>query len=243
MTELDPGIAAMLRREGARVHVPAEAATRVAARLSSSIGAGGSGGTGGSAGAGAGPIALKLAPFLITFVVGAGVGGVVVAAVRTDSVAPATRVASAPSTSASPAAREVPSAAPSSSMATISVDALPSARVLPPTTTASAARATPFADAGVSDVREDTFVAERRVLDTARSALARGDHAGALQALDEHARTYAKGRLEEEREALLVRTLADSGKLEEASARAARFRSRWPNSVLRPAVEAATGDP
>jgi hypothetical protein len=82
-------------------------------------------------------------------------------------------------------------------------------------------------------------VAERRLLDTARSALARGDYDAALQSLAEHSKKYPAGSLAVEREAIAIRALAESSRMDQARARAARFRARWPRSLLLPAVEAA----
>jgi RNA polymerase sigma-70 factor (ECF subfamily) len=234
MPELDPEIAAMLRREGARVEVPAEAAARVGARVGASIGAVAAPVPGGGAAAAASATA-KLLPFVITFVVGAGVGGGVVALVRSPADAPrAVTSVAASNTGVPPAAvAAVPSVAPSASIASVSVDALPAARIAASSTSASSRTL------GADAAAEDTFVAERKLLDVARAALARGDHTGATRTLDEHVTTYPNGRLVEEREALRIRTLADSGRIDEARAVADRFRARFPHSVLLPAVDAA----
>jgi hypothetical protein len=217
MTELDPEIAQMLRREGARVDdVPADAAARLAERLALSMAAAPAAA---AAAGGAAAFASKVLPFVITLVVGAGIGAFVVDAVKTSKPTIVYVDRSTPSAVSSPAA---PAATPS--MATVSVDTLPSAAAAP-----SSARVAP----------EDTLIAERKVLDAARKALGSGDHAAAMRALDEHTKVHANGRLVEEREALRVRTLADSGRLDEARTVATRFRARWPESVLLPAVEAA----
>jgi hypothetical protein len=82
--------------------------------------------------------------------------------------------------------------------------------------------------------------AERGLLDVARAALVRGDTSAALEALDQHARTFAHALLAEERDALYVQALARAGRYEEARARAEAFRRTSPTSLLLPAVEAAT---
>jgi len=115
-------------------------------------------------------------------------------------------------------------------MVSVGVETLPSAVAVAPR-------------AGATDAGEDAFVVERKMLDGARGALARGEHAEAMRGLEEHAKKFANGRLVEEREALRVRTLADSGRRDEALAAAAGFRTRWPGSVLLPAVEAAVAAP
>lgn len=83
----------------------------------------------------------------------------------------------------------------------------------------------------------DTLKEERAIIEEARSKLASGDVATALQRLDEHARRYAKARLAEEREALAIQALVNVQRYDEARTRAASFRDRWPSSVYLPAVE------
>ena len=77
------------------------------------------------------------------------------------------------------------------------------------------------------------------MLDRARSALARGDDASALLALQEHEQLFPAGRLREEREATLIQVLVLRGELAEARQRAAAFRTMHPRSMLLPAVETA----
>jgi hypothetical protein len=82
---------------------------------------------------------------------------------------------------------------------------------------------------------------ERALIERARMAGARGDTASELEALDRHARDFPAGRLTEDREALAVQALVVSGRIEEARARAVRFRARFPSSVFLAAVNAAVG--
>ena len=77
---------------------------------------------------------------------------------------------------------------------------------------------------------------ELSLMGQARAAVARGDYAGALTPIAEHARRFKAGRLAEEREALLVKSLAGLGRREEARRAASAFRVRFPRSVLLPAV-------
>ena len=84
--------------------------------------------------------------------------------------------------------------------------------------------------------RADAARAELRLLRQARAAVAREDYAAALPPIAEHARQFKDGRLTEEREALRVKTLAGLGRSEEARRAAAAFRTRFPRSVLLPAV-------
>jgi hypothetical protein len=81
--------------------------------------------------------------------------------------------------------------------------------------------------------------AERAVLDTARSALGRGDGAEALRSVEEHAARFPRGVLAEEREAMGIQALRLLHRDDEASARLHRFRARFPASLMRPALEAA----
>ncbi len=96
------------------------------------------------------------------------------------------------------------------------------------------------ADAGppTQAPRRDTdLAAERALLELARAALGRGDVAGALVTIEQHARDFAHGRLEEEREVLAVQALVQAGRLEEAKQRQAAFRGRFPDSLMLPVVE------
>jgi hypothetical protein len=86
---------------------------------------------------------------------------------------------------------------------------------------------------------ESDLKAERLLLDKARAALGRGDDNEALAIIDAHGQKFQRGRLAEEREALAVKALVNTGRVEEARQRGARFRSRYPQSVLLPAVENA----
>ena len=92
-----------------------------------------------------------------------------------------------------------------------------------------------------SESRGAPLAAERALLDGARAAFGRGDGEEALAALSKHEKLYPKGQLAEEREALAVRALVLTQRFEEARARGARFRKRYPASVMLPAVEAALG--
>jgi hypothetical protein len=147
--------------------------------------------------------------------------------------------------------------APSPSAPTVIASAVTTAPPLrpPPLATASAARAEPAPSASASAAPralaerpgsstsaraggEGTLEAERAVLDVGRTALGRGDGANALRAIDEHARTFPRGALAEEREAMAIQALRLLGRDAEARARLDRFRGRFPTSLIRPALEA-----
>jgi len=101
-------------------------------------------------------------------------------------------------------------------------------------TSASLAMPSPTA----SDANSSLAI-ERRLLDEARQALARGEPQAGLAPLDRHAKRFPKGVLTEEREALAVRLLAALGQNDAATARAENFHRRFPNSLFTPAVDNA----
>jgi hypothetical protein len=74
--------------------------------------------------------------------------------------------------------------------------------------------------------------AELRLLERARSAVARNDFGAAWSALSAHGRQFPHGRLSEEREALKVSALLGLGRRDEARRVATDFRNRFPQSVL-----------
>jgi hypothetical protein len=114
----------------------------------------------------------------------------------------------------------------------------------PPELAASVTSKQPSAQPSVSSTAgastsDTTLAAERSLLEIARTALARGDSASALDALGRHQAQFPKGQLSEEREALYVQALSMAGRSAEAKQRADRFRKTWPGSMLLPVVEAA----
>jgi hypothetical protein len=88
---------------------------------------------------------------------------------------------------------------------------------------------------------ESDVKAERALLDRARAAFARGEAMGALALLDAHTHGFPAGRLTEEREALAVKALVAAERFEDARLRGARFRARFPASLLLPTVDNALG--
>ncbi len=83
------------------------------------------------------------------------------------------------------------------------------------------------------------LAAESAILDVARTAIARGEADHAIAAVDRHASAFPHGMLREEREALGVKALVLAGRGEEARARAARFRTNYPDSLFLPALESS----
>lgn len=103
------------------------------------------------------------------------------------------------------------------------------------------------ADAGVAggdeagSGRDRDLADENALVSRAQAALARGRTSEALAATTEHQRRFPRGEFVEEREALAIQALARSGNLPAATARAERFRTRYPRSMLLRAVNAAVG--
>ncbi|MEQ9501864.1 MAG: tetratricopeptide repeat protein, partial [Deltaproteobacteria bacterium] len=91
--------------------------------------------------------------------------------------------------------------------------------------------------------RADTTARERALLERARTALGRSQPEEALAALREHRTRFKRGRLREERAALVVAALSQLGRHDEAAAAARRFLRRYPNSLFGPMVEAAMAPP
>jgi outer membrane protein assembly factor BamD (BamD/ComL family) len=88
---------------------------------------------------------------------------------------------------------------------------------------------------------DDGLASERSLLEIARSAIGRGQVEGALEALGRHARKFPNGLLVEEREGLTVQALVVARQFDEARARGARFKERYPRSLFSPLVEQALG--
>lgn len=115
----------------------------------------------------------------------------------------------------------------------VSAPAAPSPAAAPPPSLATAkpsATAKPVSDA-----------AERVLIEKIHSALGHGDPAGALSAVAEHEKQFPSGSHADEREALAVQALSRQGRMDEARARADRFRKRFPGSFFRSIVDSAVG--
>jgi len=99
-----------------------------------------------------------------------------------------------------------------------------------------APRPAPAPRPGVAE-RDVPLARERALLELARTALSRSKLDEANEALARHEREFPQGTLVEEREALAIQALWLQGKPALAKQRAARFRSRYPDSVLLPSIE------
>jgi len=114
----------------------------------------------------------------------------------------------------------------------------PSAPLLPAAQPAPAPRAQRAARATLA---QESYAAELRLLQRARSEYAAHDFSGALGLVAEHGHRFPNGRLTEEREALRVRSLAGAGRHHEARLAFAAFARRFPRSVLLSRLEEAAG--
>jgi hypothetical protein len=82
---------------------------------------------------------------------------------------------------------------------------------------------------------------EVHLLEDADSALRRGDGAGALAKLNEHASKFPGGALRQEREGMTVVALCQAGRQAEGRAAAERFLTRSSKSALASRIRAACG--
>lgn len=220
---IDASLGAVFADERQRDRAPAGSRERVFDRLAASIGGSGGGGPGGGGGATLTALGqrLRLLSTVAALLAGGVIGGVVVATMRPPRVIYVERVASP---AASPSAGAT---APSAEPASIAFSASP------------AAASAPIAVVASSGDRDVALAKERAILDVARTALGRNDGAHALEAVERHAREFPRGQMTEEREAIAVQALVKLGRKDEAAARGARFRRRYPDSVLIPVIDAA----
>jgi hypothetical protein len=91
-------------------------------------------------------------------------------------------------------------------------------------------------------VPADTLSEELALLDQARHALAKRDHAGALARLDEHTRRFPRRRLSSEATVLRIETLVKSGDTARATTLGKDFLARQPNGPYAKRVSSLIGD-
>lgn len=109
----------------------------------------------------------------------------------------------------------------------------PSSSAVPSIVSTAATTLAPASPSGASSADE------RNLIDAMRTALKSGDSAGALGFVAAHEKRFPSGAFTEEREAYAVQALSRSGRVAEAKARGARFRKRYPSSLLLPLVDQA----
>ena len=250
---LDPELQALLDDERQAPGAPAAARQRVASRLSISVAAGLSGAAGVSGAASqtsahALPAAGAKAVFawkwmalgLSSVAVVAGAAGVWRALQPRPAIVGTS--ASAPSAAAPPA----PLAAPVAVVAALDPVSAPTVPVGPaptgvPRVVAGAAPAAAQAatEEPAAHHRHADVSAEHSLVEGARAALQRNDVASALRLCARHGQLFPRGSLVEERDSVVILALGAAHRAKEATARAARFRARYPGSLFLPAVEAA----
>ncbi len=200
---LPAAIARLLQEERAVPAPSPEIAARVFRRVGQTVAATTAAGAGGS-------LLTSAKTYLLAAVVAVGVGTVAARASRPPApVSPAPVPVSAPAPSLTPAP---PLAAP-----------------LPLPVAPAASSRTPAPPRAAAD---DDLGAEGLLLLAARRSLAAGDHRRALARLRAHARRWPHGALEQEREILVIQTLAGQGADAAARGRATRFLQRFPDSIL-----------
>jgi hypothetical protein len=153
---------------------------------------------------------------------------------------PAASLAPAPAVPLAANPRNVP-IAPSAPENTVPepVVAEPAGSAQPSSTASFAPPAAPPAQAPSPAPAERASVlqAESEFLRTARRALRSGDYRSALAILNQSRARFPNAILSQEREALSIEALAQSGARDEARARARRFLSEHPDSPHRSAVQ------
>ena len=160
-----------------------------------------------------------------TFLAGAGVGAGIHEAMNRSNGHEATTAATLSIAAPSP-----PAADNSAPGATASVTR-PAIEPAPATT--------PRKPRGDGRERDRDLTAERTLIEQARTALSRDKAEIALTALERHARTFPVGALEEEREGLLVQTLVELRRYDQARTLAARFHRRFPRSIFAAVIDEA----
>jgi hypothetical protein len=116
-------------------------------------------------------------------------------------------------------------------------------RVLPPP---EATRTAPVAAPDPPPLRpsgESALARERLLVDRARAALAAGTPPAALRLLERHRREFPSGFFVEERDAMLIISLARSGRGDQARQQALDFGGRFPRSVFSERIAAALARP
>jgi hypothetical protein len=233
---LEPWLQQLLAEERTRGALPPAVSADIERRLDATLATPrAEPGAGHGAGAAA-PSALRRAwpAVLGSFVAGALTGAV---AMRLLDPAPAQHAPPTPPARlevALPAPRPLPRADAPAVGAVVPADAAPSDTIAP------AAPAAPRkARSGDGPEVDRRLRDERALLELARTAFERGRAREALDALQEHARRFASGRLSEERESLRVPVLVELGRHDEARQTAARFHARYPGSLFLPLVEQA----
>jgi len=167
---------------------------------------------------------------IATFLLGAAVGATAVGTVdrmQSKSVKKAL--------SSSPLAAATPSATPAPAAPMPAPESIPAPTLVPPTSSPTRIRVAP--ESVAAEPRDKRLEAERKLVEMARTALARGQKDSALAALRRHVRWFPDGQLAEERDGLWVSALVARGDYAQAREHAARFHRQYPHSLFAPVVE------
>jgi hypothetical protein len=164
-------------------------------------------------------------------VVGAALTLAVQASLLSPGV-PATKIADPTAPVPTPSAEVAAPAAPEP-------EALPRIDELAPGVAPRTERTDVTGERMTSAQKRSSLKAERQLLDDARARAVSGDLDGAQRLIEAHRRQFTQGKLVEEREALTIALVAQSGDLAGARQLAAEFKSSYPNSFMQPAVDAA----
>lgn len=129
--------------------------------------------------------------------------------------------------------------------ATLSEGSQPEARPAPSKSrSAKALEASGSTESGVavgSPAPRQSLIEEQRVIEAARSAVARGDAGGALATLDGYQRAYANGQFGPEALALRVQALSAAGQASRARLLAEEFEAKYPHHPLLGRVRSVVG--
>ena len=157
---------------------------------------------------------------------------------RTDRAqrAPAARVLRAEPVITPTPTRAISAVIAASAPPTVVADASVAALVEAP-------RHAPTARRAAAEEAPEDLAEEQRLLAEGQRALAARDVGAVLSAVRAHAHRFARGTLAEERDALEIRALLVAQRTDEARARGARFRRRYPDSVFSVEIEQRLGAP
>ncbi|MBI5547739.1 MAG: hypothetical protein HY901_27980 [Deltaproteobacteria bacterium] len=259
LAPLDPEIDALLDHERRRPAPSAEEQARLAACVDSTVlwlAAGGATAVGAAVGTavavGAGkPVFKWLAEFvaahwkvgLVTTFVAGGVAGA-----GTQHVMEARSAAHRPAVVRAAAAVAVPPVAVEPAAPVVEAAPAPEVPMPKPPATVAPPAPKPHVPAVKESpplveekpvARDVVLARERALVEAARTSLARGRKAEALESLQAHEQQFPAGVLAEERESLWVHLLLSDGASDAARERARRFHARFPKSMLWPSIQSA----
>jgi hypothetical protein len=226
---VDAGLGSLLERGRILRPVPDLVRARALARARATVAAAAASPTDAAPPSPARVYRLRFA-FAASLALAAGAAGAAIALVNGALHAPGPAPVASPRTVA-------PVGSPAIDLATT-----PGPAPAPPATVASSAAVAKRQRPARPLTPRESYAAELELLQRAQAAYVGRSFSNALAVVAEHGRRFPNGRLAEEREALRVRSLAASGRTEEARRAAMTFVDRFPHSVLLPRLQqTATG--